>query len=136
LTGANVDELDCTGKTALLIGLQEGREKSCVYLIRHGCEVNIVDKLGQTALYLATHTTNETSNSHICKKLISAGYKIEKDSDWLSKDLFNNLTRRGRNILCRIATKLGKKKTCKLEFVPEETGELDIPNFRILNICS
>jgi ankyrin repeat protein len=74
--------------TALLIGLQEGREKSCVYLIRHGCEVNIVDKLGQTALYLATHTTNETCNSSMCKKLISAGYKIENDSDWLSKDLF------------------------------------------------
>jgi hypothetical protein len=85
---------------------------------------------------LATHTTNETCNSSICKKLISAGYKIENDSAWLSKDLFNNLTRRGKNILCRIAKKLSKKKTCKLEFVPEEIGELDIPNFQILNICS
>ncbi|CAG2243911.1 uncharacterized protein LOC143059755 [Mytilus galloprovincialis] len=134
--GANVDETDCTGKTALLIGLQEGREKSCVYLIKHGCEVNIVDKLGQTALYLATHTTVKCSPS-VCKKLISAGYRLDNDSEWLPKDLLKGLTERGRNILGRFLNIFNKKKQpCNLEFVPEESDELEFPNFRILDICT
>lgn len=119
----------------MLIGLQEGRDKSCVYLIKQGCEVNIVDKLGQSTLFLATHNRDK-NNQNICTKLISAGYNLENDINWISKDFPISKCSKGRNLFDRVKTIFGQRKTCKIEFQRKDEKEIYIPNFRVLDICA
>ena len=45
-----MDNVDCTGKSALLIGLEESRVKSCKYLLNQGCDINTIDNNGNSPL--------------------------------------------------------------------------------------
>ena len=74
-TGASLDEEDFTGKTALLISISEGRERTTEYLIKNGCDVNKSDKLGQSALYLAIVSANIASSENI-KRIMRAGMQL------------------------------------------------------------
>ncbi|XP_033728389.1 ankycorbin-like [Pecten maximus] len=82
--GGHIDELDSTGKTAFMIAMADGRERTSEYLIKNGCDINIVDKLGQSALYLAFTSTQGMSTDNI-RRLLKAGYITEKDRVWLAK---------------------------------------------------
>jgi len=101
----------------LLHGLQEHRGKVCSYLIRTGCDVNIVDILGQSALSLVAQLDTDLSTS-ICKKLIKAGYDISKDSDWLDESHVKSRVLRRPSFLKRVCGLLGIKsvKTVKRKY--------------------
>lgn len=69
-----MDAADSTGKTAFLIGMSEGREKTTEYLMKVGCDINKIDRLGQTALYLGVISPNSARrNSEIIKKMLKSG---------------------------------------------------------------
>ena len=108
--GASLDFTDCTGKTALILALQDNNEEISSYLIRNGCDVNIADYLGQSALYTIVHSNDKISMS-LCKKIVQAGYNFEHDKEWMSKDLYRQLTEQPRGIVSRIKRRLSFKKT-------------------------
>jgi hypothetical protein len=51
--GANIEELDDEGMTALLLASETGRSEIVVYLVEHGANVAHTDGYGKTALRLA-----------------------------------------------------------------------------------
>jgi ankyrin repeat protein len=55
--GANIDCTDGSGKTPLLLALEEGRFEIAEYLIKKGCNVNAVDGLGQSALQFVANSS-------------------------------------------------------------------------------
>ena len=67
-----MDEQDSTGKTAILIALADGRDKCTEFIIRNGCDVNVVDKLGQSALFLALSSHHTASPCNI-RRLLKSG---------------------------------------------------------------
>ncbi|XP_062602111.1 serine/threonine-protein phosphatase 6 regulatory ankyrin repeat subunit C-like [Saccostrea cucullata] len=103
--GALLDEQDSTGKTALLIAFGEGRERTIEYLIKNGCDINKRDKLGQSALYLGMFSSSEASSENI-RKLLRAGYLLEKDRHWLDKAGVDVESLRHRNLFQRIISRI------------------------------
>lgn len=92
-----------------MIGLQEGHDKLSRYIIKSGCDVNIIDHLGQSALYFAVHGSTSPSLT-LCQKLFKYGYDAENDSDWLSKDLYKRFTQTGKGLLSRLMRIFGLTK--------------------------
>lgn len=82
----------------------EGCDRISCYLIKSGCDVNIVDNDGQSALYLSTHRSSDPSIS-VCQKLYKAGYDFVHDCEWLEKDLYKTIT--GMGPLRFVCNKLG-----------------------------
>lgn len=72
VSGADVNKTDATGKTALLISLQDSRSHIAQYLIKHGSDVNVVDRLGQSALYVIIESMDLRCVKTV-KKLLKAG---------------------------------------------------------------
>ena len=72
ITGAKLDEYDVLGRTALFMGLNAGSEKTCLYLVKAGCDVNTIDSEGHSALFYATLNRSLTSLD-CAKKIIKAG---------------------------------------------------------------
>lgn len=97
-----------------MIGLQEGHDKLSRYIIKSGCDVNIIDHLGQSALYFAVHRSTSPSLT-LCQKLFKYEYDAENDSEWLSKDLYQKLTQTGKGLLSRLLRILGLTKV-KVDF--------------------
>ena len=70
--GAKVDSKDQTERTTLLASLQDNKSQAARFLIKSGCDVNIVDDFGQSALYLTIN--NRQSNCvRIVERLMKAG---------------------------------------------------------------
>ncbi|XP_067687665.1 ankyrin repeat and SOCS box protein 2-like [Haliotis asinina] len=85
LKGASIDARDARGKTALFYALDEGSEKTAIYLMKNKCDVNVIDNGGHTALYEAIHS--QFFHSTDCLLLLeSSGYDFTKDSAWLEKE--------------------------------------------------
>lgn len=55
-----------------MVGLQEGAEKSCLYLVKAGSDVNLTDREGQSVLFYAVHSSY-LHTLEVAKKLIKAG---------------------------------------------------------------
>lgn len=72
LTGADVEIKDKTGKTSLLIALQDCNYEIADYLIKHGSDVNATDALGHSALFIAINTL-DSGCVKIASKLLKAG---------------------------------------------------------------
>lgn len=70
--GANVNCIDESGKTPLLLALQDGKFKIAQYLMKQGSDVNIVDGLGQSALFLIANGGNFDCLKTV-KKLLKSG---------------------------------------------------------------
>ena len=115
-SGANVDDFDCTGKTALLIGLQENRKHACFILIRDGCDVNQYDRLGHTAMYYALRSSKQP-NLTMARKLVKHGYDIKKDETWMKDHEKVAVSLKHESMLGKVCTKLGinirRTKSCK-----------------------
>lgn len=103
-----MNDVDCTGKSAFLIGLQEGHEKICEYLMRSGAEVNLIDNLGQSALYIAVHNPGVAS-IELVRKVIKSGYDVDKDSRWLKKSELNLINHEDKNLFKKIKSKFSRK---------------------------
>jgi ankyrin repeat protein len=73
IIGADVNEINKAGKSALLIALEDGKFETAEYLIKHGSDVNTVDHLGQSALFLTMGYTSDHKYIKLLKKLIKAG---------------------------------------------------------------
>ena len=71
-TGADVNCIDESGKTPLLLALQDGKFKIAQYLMKQGSDVNIVDGLGQSALFLIANGGNFDCLKTV-KKLLKSG---------------------------------------------------------------
>lgn len=72
-SGADVNEINNAGKSALLIALEDGKFDIAEYLIKHGGDVNTVDHLGQSALFLTMNNNTDHKCIKLLKKLIKAG---------------------------------------------------------------
>lgn len=83
--GADVNCIDESGKSPLLLALQDGKFKIAQYLMKQGSDVNIVDGLGQSALFLIANGGNNDCLKTV-KKLMKYGYSLEKDSAWISPE--------------------------------------------------
>lgn len=70
MRGANIEEQDSNGTTALLSAAQNRRQQAVCWLIDRNANVNHTNKLGQFALYFAAHTD---SARDICDALLWAG---------------------------------------------------------------
>ena len=70
--GADVNCIDESGKTPLLLALQDGKFKIAQYLMKQGSDVNIVDGLGQSALFLIANGGNFDCLKTV-KKLLKSG---------------------------------------------------------------
>jgi len=77
-SGANVDEADNLGETALMFASTRNNKKIAKILIENGADVNKKDKFGKTALMLAA----QNNNDKIVELLIKNGAKVdETDND-------------------------------------------------------
>lgn len=72
LAGSDLHRVDSLGKSALMIGLQEGAERSCLYLIKAGSDVNMTDHEGHSVLFYSVHSSY-LHTLDVAKKLIKAG---------------------------------------------------------------
>lgn len=68
-----MNEINNAGKSALLIALEDGKFDIAEYLIKHGGDVNTVDHLGQSALFLTMNNNTDHKCIKLLKKLIKAG---------------------------------------------------------------
>lgn len=107
--GAYLDLTDCTGKTALLLALQDGNEEISSFLLRNGTDVNVVDYIGQSALYTVVNS-NEKLPLSLCRKVVDAGYNFEHDTEWITKDLHRQLTQPQVGLVTRIKRRLSLKR--------------------------
>lgn len=71
--GADINEINNAGKSALLIALEDAKFDIAEYLIKHGSDVNIVDRLGQSALFLTMSNISDHKCIKLLKRLIKAG---------------------------------------------------------------
>lgn len=71
-SGADVDCIDESGKSPLLLALQDGKFKIAQYLMKQGGDVNVVDGLGQSALFLIANGGNSDCLKTV-KKLMKYG---------------------------------------------------------------
>lgn len=80
--GSDLHRVDSLGKSALMIGLQEGAERSCLYLIKAGSDVNMTDHEGHSVLFYSVHSSY-LHTLDVAKKLIKAGCDILRNASWL-----------------------------------------------------
>lgn len=80
--GSDLHVLDHLGKSSLIIGVQEGAEKSCLYLIKAGSDVNLADHEGHSVLFYAVHSSY-IHTLDVARKLMKAGCDITKNASWL-----------------------------------------------------
>lgn len=80
--GSDLHVLDHLGKSSLMIGVQEGAEKSCLYLIKAGSDVNLADHEGHSVLFYAVHSSY-LHTLDVARKLMKAGCDIMKNASWL-----------------------------------------------------
>lgn len=83
-SGARVNDTDHMGRSAFLIGLHLGSERSCLHLLKCGCDVNQTDLEGHSALHFATYAT-DLQTLDIARKILKSGYTARKDTEWLKK---------------------------------------------------
>ncbi|KAJ8316702.1 hypothetical protein KUTeg_005746 [Tegillarca granosa] len=86
----------------------EGHEKICEYLMRSGADVNLVDNLGQSALYIAVHNPGLAS-IELVRKVIKSGYDVEKDSRWLKKSELNLINHEDMTLFKKIKSKFSRR---------------------------
>lgn len=73
--GANVNvRRSRTGKTALMIAVENGYDAVVAELLKHGADLNAVDKAGFNALSLAAATIDH-GTTHVVDRLLQAGAK-------------------------------------------------------------
>ena len=90
LIGARLDCKDMSGKTTLLLALDNGRFGIAEYLIKHGSDVNAVDDLGQSALHFVA-ASDRKDCMKIVKILFHCGYVMKECDNWLgSEDIIGN----------------------------------------------
>ena len=90
LIGARLDCKDMSGKTTLLLALDNGRFGIAEYLIKHGSDVNVVDDLGQSALHFVA-ASDRKDCMKIVKILFHCGYVMKECDNWLgSEDIIGN----------------------------------------------
>lgn len=87
IIGARVDSKDNSGKTPLLLALENGKFNIAEYLIKHGSDVNEVDHLGQSSLFFVANA-DCSGSSKIVKTLICCGYVLKDCDSWLCPDNF------------------------------------------------
>ncbi|XP_062601272.1 GA-binding protein subunit beta-1-like [Saccostrea cucullata] len=83
--GARVDCKDNSGKTPLLLALEDGKFKIAEYLIKHGSDVNEVDDLGQSALHLVV-SGQHNDCARIIRILFKCRYVMKDVDNWLSPE--------------------------------------------------
>jgi hypothetical protein len=85
-----MNKKDNSGKTPLLLALEEGKFKIAEYLIKHGSDVNEIDDLGQSALHLVA-TGEHNDCAKIVKILLRCGYVMKESDKWIcNEDLITN----------------------------------------------
>ena len=82
--GAQLDVKEITGKTPLFTYFCRANYDMCIELLKHGSELEIIDRLGNSLLYAIVH-----SNAPIkfIVLLIKAGVCLNKEN-WLIKRIF------------------------------------------------
>ncbi|KAK3083020.1 hypothetical protein FSP39_011809 [Pinctada imbricata] len=138
--GADLDLQDISGKTALLHALGDCNVDIAEYLINHGCDVNLVDSLGQSALYSVINAL-DFKCIKIVKKLLKAGYTLEKDKVWMEEEGLDVQMTHSTNIITKIFRKIaGKLHKLKVHQItaatlnsPQQTGMFPMQQ-RILKI--
>ncbi|XP_048778660.1 ankyrin repeat domain-containing protein 7-like [Ostrea edulis] len=112
--GSDLHHVDHLGKSALMIGLQEGAEKSCLYLIKAGSDVNRTDHEGRSVLFYAVHSSY-LHTLNVAKKLFKTGCDIIKNASWLveSKSDENCLLQEDPKFHSLLLSKVGIKEKHK-----------------------
>lgn len=87
-TGANIDCIDGSGKTPLLLALEEGRFEIAEYLMKRGCNVNAVDGLGQSALHFVANGTHSHCIKMVDKIMKNGKYNPGQQNSY-KKDLYD-----------------------------------------------
>lgn len=94
--GANINDIDSDGKTALIYASEQGYPKTTKQLIDSGADVNIKTKYGRTALLQCVVSRNY-SKFKIIKQLINAGSDVnvmDKNGysaiNWVVREGFNS----------------------------------------------
>lgn len=76
-----MEEPDSAGKTPFLVAMEEGRERCADYLLKNNCNVDTMDKLGQTALYLGVICFHGSASENVRKLLKSGNFFIHFSAD-------------------------------------------------------
>lgn len=59
-------------RNCLLLGLQQGSERSCLHLLKNGSDINVVDKEGHSVLYYSVHSPR-ISTLILAKRIAKGG---------------------------------------------------------------
>ncbi|XP_029656960.1 poly [ADP-ribose] polymerase tankyrase-2-like [Octopus sinensis] len=85
--GADAEIRNNCGQTALLVSLWEGSINTAEFLIESNCDLEVIDLNGHSALYAAIHS-ELLPDKDIAKRLVKAGYDVQRDMWWLNRSRF------------------------------------------------
>lgn len=85
--GASMSIRECTGKQPLFTCLCSAQYDMCVEMLKRGCALENVDRLGNSLLYALLNSSNAPFK--LISLLLEAGISLDKQ-DWLQKRQYPN----------------------------------------------
>lgn len=86
--GASMSIKECTGKQPLFTCICSARYDMCIEMLRRGCDLENVDRLGNTLFTALLHNGNAPFK--LIWLLFEAGLAIGPKSDWLHQNHYPN----------------------------------------------
>lgn len=86
--GASMSIMECTGKQPLFTCICSARYDMCIEMLKRGCDLENVDRLGNSLFYALL--LNGNAPFQLIWLLLEAGLSLDAKADWLQKGQYPN----------------------------------------------
>jgi len=86
--GASMSIRECTGKQPLFTCICSAQFDMCIEMLKRGCDLENVDRLGNSLLYALL--LNGNAPFELIWLLLEAGISLDAKADWLQKGQYPN----------------------------------------------